>query len=210
MTTGVSPRTPVREAPSKKGRETRARILESGREVLRRRGYFGATVAEIAQESGLALGSVYRYFGDKDDLFLEILEELVETLYSSVSGTWVKGQVRESLRESSLRYLTTYYANRHLIAGLLEMSAAVPACAERWWLLRQRTFQRKAEYVRRAAPTDLDPQLAAVALATMVEQLAFHWYIESERHNGAAPSLEQGADVVSGIWYRALYSSASD
>ncbi|MCX2746839.1 TetR/AcrR family transcriptional regulator [Arthrobacter sp. MI7-26] len=204
-------KTSVRSAPSKKGQQTRARILDAGRQVLSDRGYFGATVGEIAERSGLALGSIYRYFDNKDDLFLELLEELVETLFTSVDGSWVKGREQESLRESSRRYLSTYFSNRHLIAGLLEMSAAVPECAERWWLLRQKTFTRKAEYVRRASGKDpLKPEYAAVALATMVEQLAFHWFVESERHGGQAPDLEEAADTVSIIWYRALYASGQE
>jgi len=203
----AAPSKPNRSAPTRKGQATRARILEAGRDVLVKRGYFSATVAEIAEESGLALGSIYRYFDNKDDLFLELLEVLVDELFTSVSGSWTKGEERESLRRSSRRYLATYYDNRRLIAGLLEMSAAVPECAERWWDLRQRTFRRKTDYVRSVTHGDtLKPELAATALATMVEQLAFHWFVESDRHGGYVPDLDEAADVVSLIWYRAIYA----
>lgn len=199
------PRT--RTAPTKKGQLTRARIMDAGRDVLSERGYFGATVAEIAEKSSLSLGAIYRYFENKDVLFLEILEELVEELYTAVSGSWTKGEEFESLRESSRRYLTTYYSNRHLIAGLIEMSAAVPECAELWWNLKQKTFRRKERYLQRNLPASpLKAEYAAVALATMVEQLAYHWYVESEKHGGQAPSLEEATETVSLIWYRSIYA----
>ncbi|MEV6360525.1 TetR/AcrR family transcriptional regulator [Nocardia asteroides] len=202
------PRT--RSAPTKKGQETRARILAAGRETLSERGYFGATVAEIAEKSSLSLGAIYRYFANKDLIFLEILEEVTEELFTAVSGSWTKGSELESLRESSRRYLTTYYDNRRLIAGLIEMSAAVPECAERWWNLKRRTFRRKELYLRRHLPTgDLNPEYASVALATMVDQLAFHWYIESEKYGGEAPTIEEAAETVSLIWYRSIYATGT-
>jgi AcrR family transcriptional regulator len=207
--------TPTRSAPkiaiTQKGQRTRARILAAGRDVLSERGYFGATVAEIAERSNLALGSIYRYFDNKDELFLELLEGIVEELFTSVSGSWIKGNERESLRESSRRYLSTYYTNRHLIAGLLEMAAAVPECADRWWQLRQKTFARKANYLRRAAQKKpLNPDHTAAALATMVEQLAYHWYIESDKRGAAVPTVEEAAETVSLIWYRTVYAPNGD
>lgn len=197
-----------RAAPTKKGQLTRARIMVAARDVIAERGYFGATVAEIAERSSLSLGAIYRYFENKDTLFLEILEELVEDLYTAVDGSWIKGDRLASLRESSRRYLTTYYENRHLIAGLLEMSAAVPECAQLWWNLRQKTFRRKEKYLRRHLPTiPLNPDYAAVALATMVEQIAYHWYVETERHGGEAPTIDEAADTVGLIWYRSIYAN---
>jgi AcrR family transcriptional regulator len=201
----------VRSAPTKKGQLTRARILDAGRAVLADRGYFGATVGEIAERSGLALGSTYRYFDNKDELFLELLEELVETLYTSVTGSWIKDNELESLRESSRRYLETYRANRHLIAGLLEMSAAVPECADLWWNLREKTFGRKSLYLQRVdSDSSLNPEYAAAALGTMVEQLAYHWYIESEKRGATVPSVDEAAQTVSLIWYRAIYAYRVD
>jgi AcrR family transcriptional regulator len=201
----------ARSAPTKKGQLTRARILDAGREILAERGYFGATVAEIAARSGLALGSTYRYFDNKDEIFLELLEELVEALYTSTTGSWIKGKERESLRESSRRYLATYYANRRLIGGLLEMSAAVPECAELWWKLREKTFGRKSLYLQRVNfDGALKPEYAAAALGTMVEQLAYHWYVESERRGAHVPSLDEAAETVSLIWYRAIYAGQAD
>lgn len=200
-----------RVALSKKGQLTRARILDAGRLVLSERGYFGATVAEIAERSGLALGSIYRYFDNKEDIFLELLESLVEELFTSVNKSWVKDKVLESLRESSRRYLLTYYTNRHFIAGLLEMSAAVPECAERWWKLRQKTFSRKAQYLEKALSNDvLKADYAAAALATMVEQLAYHWFVETEKNGGESPDLEVAAETISLIWYRAIYAGREE
>src|SRR6266496_921139 len=53
----------------------RARILQAARKVFGRRGYHGATIEEIADESGLSNGAVYYNFANKEDLFCALLEE---------------------------------------------------------------------------------------------------------------------------------------
>src|SRR5215211_8996587 len=57
-----------------KRQANRARILQAARKVFGRRGYHGATIEEIADESGLSNGAVYYNFENKEDLFLELLE----------------------------------------------------------------------------------------------------------------------------------------
>lgn len=196
------------EVPTPKGRNTKARILEVGRSVLEQRGYFDTSVGEITRRADVALGTFYRYFDNKDALCLELLETLVTELYESVSGSWARDDTIENLRVSSLRYLTAYYANRRLIAAMLQMAGAVPACAALWWALRKRTYDRMKRYlVLSKSARPLDPDLTATALGSMVEQFAYYWYVEAERNGKPVPTLEQAADVLSRIWYRTVYES---
>lgn len=194
-----------------KGRRTRRRLVEAGRTVLERRGYAEATIAEITEEAGLALGSFYRYFDNKEALFLHLLEVLVEELYESVSGSWGGLDVQEDLRESSRRYLRAYRDNRKLIAALLAMAGTVPECAARWWDLRSRTYDRMEAYLRVSPVADrIDTRLAATALGGMVEQFAYHWFVEAERNGKRVPSVERAAETVSVLWYRAIYDDGAD
>jgi AcrR family transcriptional regulator len=189
-----------------KGQRTRERLLKGGRAVLEERGYFDATVGEIAARSDIALGSFYRYFDNKDELFLELLEELVETLYSSTSGSWQQADTQSALRASTRRYLATYHGERRLIAALLQMAAAVPECAARWWDLRNRTHTRMERYLRLAVPEPAGrAELLAAALGSMVENCAYQWFVEGERLGQVGPTLDAAADALAWIWYRAIY-----
>jgi AcrR family transcriptional regulator len=194
-----------------KGRRTRERLLKGGRVVLEERGYFDATVGEIASRSDIALGSFYRYFENKDDLFMVLLEELVETLYNSTTGSWQAGDTATALRESTRRYLETYYAERRLIAALLQMAAAVPNCAALWRELRTRTYSRMEKYLRLALP---DPPgrspLVASALGTMVEHCAYHWFVEGDRLGDPGPDIDEAAEALAWIWYRAVYQTVNE
>ena len=195
-----------KEPPTPKGRNTKAQILEAGRAVLEERGYFETSVGEITRRSGIALGNFYRYFENKDVLCLQLLELLITEIESATSGSWAKDDTMENLRRSSLRYLTAYYKNRKLIAAMLQMAGAVPACAALWWTLRRRSYDRIKHYlVSSRIARQIDPDLTATALGSMFEQFAYYWYVEGKKSRKAVPKLEQAADVLSLIWYRAVY-----
>jgi AcrR family transcriptional regulator len=55
---------------------TRERLLRAGREVVEEHGYAGASVAAIAARAGVANGTLYRHFGAKADLFVEVFREV--------------------------------------------------------------------------------------------------------------------------------------
>ena len=54
--------------------DKRAAILAAATRVFASRGFFGAQVADIARVAGVAAGTVYLYFRNKDDLLVSIFE----------------------------------------------------------------------------------------------------------------------------------------
>ena len=54
--------------------QTRGDVLKAAARVFARRGYEGATIAEIAAEAGLSSGSIYGHFAGKAGLFSAVLE----------------------------------------------------------------------------------------------------------------------------------------
>jgi AcrR family transcriptional regulator len=55
--------------------ETRHRITTAARELIAEGGYVNAQVAAVADRAGVAVGTVYRYFPSKSDLFAEVFRE---------------------------------------------------------------------------------------------------------------------------------------
>jgi AcrR family transcriptional regulator len=53
----------------------RQQILEAACERVRRSGFHGASMAEIAQASGLSVGQIYRYFANKEAIVAAIVEQ---------------------------------------------------------------------------------------------------------------------------------------
>lgn len=64
--------------------DKRARILDAATRVFAHKGFFGAKVAEIAAEAGVADGTIYLYFKNKDDLLISLFEERMEGLLTGL------------------------------------------------------------------------------------------------------------------------------
>ncbi|MGH9040067.1 MAG: TetR/AcrR family transcriptional regulator [Acidimicrobiia bacterium] len=58
---------------------TRRRIVDAGAAVFAGHGFGGATVTRIAEEAGFTIGAVYSNFAGKEDLFLAVVDEHLET-----------------------------------------------------------------------------------------------------------------------------------
>jgi AcrR family transcriptional regulator len=179
--------------------------MESARRLLEEVGYHDSTVTDITERSGVSLGSFYRYFDNKEELYLLLLQSLVQELYNSVGGVWDAKDVEGSLRRSTMRYLEAYHVNRRLISALQDMAGVVPESARLWWELRLRTFQRMQRFLDNSSDSS-DADYVASALGGMVEQFANYWYVQGERHGGKPPPLEEAAVTLARLWYRAVYA----
>ena len=58
--------------------DKREAILRAAIRVFAGRGFFGAQVADVAREAGVAAGTVYLYFRNKDDLLVSIFERVMD------------------------------------------------------------------------------------------------------------------------------------
>jgi AcrR family transcriptional regulator len=70
--------------PEKQAR-TRAALLEAAGRVFVREGFQGASVEKISAEAGYTRGAFYSNFATKEELFAELLQEKVYSLYRTMA-----------------------------------------------------------------------------------------------------------------------------
>lgn len=92
---------------------TRRKLLTAARREFARNGLAGARVDEIAARAGVNKQLVYHYFGDKDALYLAVLE-------------WVYEEIREQERKLNLEGLAPQEAIGRLIEASFDHLAAHP------------------------------------------------------------------------------------
>jgi TetR/AcrR family transcriptional regulator, fatty acid metabolism regulator protein len=74
---------PESDSKERNGRAEKARaILRAAAKVFARSGYFNAKVSDVAREAGVADGTVYLYFKNKDDLLSSIFSTAMEEFLS--------------------------------------------------------------------------------------------------------------------------------
>jgi len=62
----------------------RAAILDIAEGIFAGKGYFGTTMAEIAEASGFAIGSLYQFFESKEDLYKTVITEKVHLMQTKI------------------------------------------------------------------------------------------------------------------------------
>ncbi|SEM75840.1 TetR/AcrR family transcriptional regulator [Bradyrhizobium sp. OK095] len=92
---------------------TRKKLLTAARLEFAKHGFAGARVDEIAERAAVNKQLVYHYFGDKDALYLAVLE-------------WVYEDIREQERKLNLEGLPPDKAIRKLIEASFDHLAANP------------------------------------------------------------------------------------
>jgi len=67
------------QSPSgRKGKPTIARIRDAARQVFYEKGFFPASVEEIAEQAGVSRATVYLYYRSKDEMLLDLMRQDLE------------------------------------------------------------------------------------------------------------------------------------
>jgi TetR/AcrR family fatty acid metabolism transcriptional regulator len=69
----------------KKRSDKRQRILDGALTAFALKGFYNTKVSEIAQEAGVADGTIYLYFKNKDDLLISLFEDRMEWIIARLS-----------------------------------------------------------------------------------------------------------------------------
>jgi len=60
------------------------RIIDAATRIFAQKGFFNAKVSEIAGEAGVADGTIYIYFENKDDILISLFEEQMQTVLDNM------------------------------------------------------------------------------------------------------------------------------
>ena len=190
--------------PTVKGRDARRRLLEAGKKLFGADGYASARVLDITEAAGLSSGSFYRYFKDRRELLLVLLDEMLSEAFDFARARWDDDQPTESVRLTIERYFDFYHRNNALMGVIVELAQTDPDVREIWRESRQSFYTRIAHALSRGVTTgatrdDIDVEVAAELLGSMTEFYAFQRYAL----NGDAlkdVSARDAAAALAEIW----------
>ncbi len=204
---------PVVNAPTtKKGRETRSKILAAAREVFAEDGYVDARMVDIARRAGLSNGGLYRYFTSKDAVFAALIADLHEDLYRESGRTSASfaDDPLAALTEANRGYIEMYFDNRDVMRAFIEAAGVDRGFRQIWWEMRDRHVRRFAETLRREHGIEEIEGVAATtmteAMACMVEQACFVWFAHEDM-NERRVSVDEATAALSRAWYVAVFGA---
>src|SRR5215204_4910255 len=75
-----------------RGGDKRERILTAAERIFARHGFFAAKVSDVAKEAGVADGTIYLYFKNKDDLLISLFENRMQQVNAELQAAIAKSK----------------------------------------------------------------------------------------------------------------------
>jgi len=98
---------------------TRERILEAATAEFSRRGLGGARVDSIARAAGVNKRMLYHYFGNKEDLFLAVLEGAYEKIRGQEGALRLENLTPVEAMKRLVRFTFRYFVENQYFVALL-------------------------------------------------------------------------------------------
>lgn len=190
---------------SKRGERTKQALITAAREVFERDGYLDARISDISKAAGVASGSFYTYFNDKEEVFAALVEMVQEEmLHPHVRERTGITDPRRLIDAANREYLKSYKRNARLM-GLFEQVAQIDASFRTMRIQRGNAFiQRNAKLIKDLqhngeADAGLDPLVTAHALSAMVSRMAYQVYVVKQ-----PIGFERLVTALNKIWVNTL------
>lgn len=154
---------------TRRGWETRRKLLAAAEEVFGRDGYHKAAVFDITRQAGVGQGTFYLYFPSKQAVFVELVHEMGHDMRSTLRLATSGLPDRAAVEEEGLRAFFDFVARHPSLYRILRESEHVAPEAHRDW------YERLAEgyvagirdAVKEGGLRGVDPELAAYVLMSI-------------------------------------------
>ncbi|MBC7230952.1 MAG: TetR/AcrR family transcriptional regulator [Actinobacteria bacterium] len=185
-----------------RSRDKFSSIIEAALEVFGEKGYYNATISEIARAAGVSEATIYEYFGSKEDLLFAIPKEITTRAveFLEAVGPYIRG-AENKIRTIAYGYFNLYRDNPHY-SSLVLLD-----------LKHNRKFMETEGYqaVKRSAgfllscikegiasgefKRDIDPYLVRSMILGTIEHVFFRWHLRG-RKDGLADFVEPMLDML--------------
>jgi AcrR family transcriptional regulator len=150
--------------------ETRERIVTGALELIAEGGYVNAQVAAVAKRAGVAVGTVYRYFPSKSDVFAEVFrlasQREVDAMRAGAAAT-EGGSAADRIAAGTKTFALRALAGRRLAWALLAEPVDPAVEAERLHFRRSYRdviAEIVADGIAAGELPDQDPEATGAAL----------------------------------------------
>lgn len=196
---------------TRRGSETRERIKAATRAVLERTGYRAMRLVDIADEGGVNVSLIYRYFTGKADITREILADLLDEQRRELRTEQVdRADAFDAIFHANKTLVSMYRSTPGLMRCLLHFDEEEPEFSKMYREVSLEWSRRVARDIARRCPdARLDEGqrlMIAYALGGMVDNFLFEMYVDRNPvFAQTLPDEDAAARFLTIIWHRALY-----
>lgn len=191
-----------------KALQTRENLLKAGRAVFLENGFQKATMTQINKLAHTGYGTAYVYFRNKDELFAELMETIMQKMYEVADLPFrpkTKKEAFSQIQKQTELFLKAALEEKAIMQVVKEAIGTSEIVSKKWNKIRTRfvngitadiSFVQKAGLAR----SDLDARLIAKSWFYMNEQLM--WDLVLEEVSG---EIEKVAENLVELYTGGLY-----
>jgi AcrR family transcriptional regulator len=194
---------------SRKGAETRARLLAAAKEIFEENGFLDARISDIAERAGLSHGSFYHYFDSKEEVFREVAEAVEDQLSAPLGSVILdpssEATPAERIRAAIRLHMESYRREARIMGVIEQVSRYDQQVRTARFERQRRPGHQVEESIRRLqrhglADASLDPVIAAAALGSMTTRFPELWLVEGS----IDCSFDEGVEQLTRVFVNAL------
>jgi AcrR family transcriptional regulator len=202
-------KTAIREPRQRRSQETREKLLRAAEQLFEKRGYEEVTSHDIAAAAGVAIGSFYAYFADKEQLLFVLLEHSFDEEYQAAFESFKAEDLfepdpRPALRRAIEAHFESRRRHRWSSRVLHLLAHKNPRVAE----IDGRLFERSQEHLRSlltlASKAGLTYHLNIPIVSALVVMTVDHIAnVSAEKHTKKQKAVV--IDALVDMIYRSLF-----
>jgi AcrR family transcriptional regulator len=170
----------------------REAIVAAAARLYAKRGFPGASVADLAKACGSSKSLIYHYFPAKDDILYEVMAAHLDALVEAAGEAMRAGEARERLQALTSAFMKIYVGAQDSHKVLLNELDNLPAGRRAEVVAKQ----RRIIDTMRGLVAEIRPELAGVALPVSMLFFGMINWTHTWFRPGGVVSSEQLADMA--------------
>lgn len=183
---------------SRRGLDTRRRILDASEAVFADLGYHDASIVKITEAAGVAQGTFYLYFASKKEVFDELVRDLNRRVRRALKEASSKGRTRLEAELLGFHAYFRFTAEHRALYRIIRQAEFVSP-----EMLHYHYEKLSAGYVEglRAAVESgeigqIDPEVTAWALMAIGELIGMRWILWAGRDDVPPDVLDEVGRII--------------
>ena len=162
-----------------RGQKTRPKLLRAAEVIFGEKGYERASIADITRKSGVALGTFYVYFPDKQSIFVEVVDELGERLRRLIAESVSGFDHRIDVEREGLRAFFEFAREHPNLYRVVRQAEFVDeACYRRYYDRFAKGYVRGLTQAMEGGEIrTMDPEVLAYCLMGIGDFLGMRWIV---------------------------------
>jgi len=192
------------------GSQKHERILKAAIKVFAKNGFHNSKISQIAKEAGVADGTIYLYFRNKDDILISLFEEKMDIVIKDFKAVLAKVDDPTEKLKTFIRHYVEFMENQKALAEVISvelrqsnkfMKEYVPVKFAEFLKILS-TIVREGKD-RGVFHENVQPGIVKRAIFGALDEMVLYWVLTPKPKYGPAQIADSLADMfVEGLLVR--------